>query len=235
MVRKVLHMTMSKHAELKIVVFSRPEIKLYADSFGLKENSFIYVPYGEWDRNRKLLETRDEGYCFSGGYANRDFVTLVERFQNRSWPLIVAASRENTDLVQYVEQHTVSNNIKIYWDIPADEFNRLLRCSHTVIMLMKYNTGASGQIVVLTALEYGKLVVASYTDVIDEYVKNDVTGLILQDKSQESLDQAMDIVFSENMAERCRKLAQAGHKYYRDTFSYEAIEAYLVNVFKGMM
>ena len=232
LVRKVLRFAMPKNSKFRIVVFSKPEIKLYAENFGLSEDYFIYVPYGEWNKDKKLLETQDEGYCFSGGYANRDFVTLVERFQNKKEPLVIAASKENTDLVQYVEQHTISDNIKIYWDIPAEEFNKLLRYSHAVIMLMKYNTGASGQIVILTALEYGKLVIASYTDVIDEYVKNNENGLVLQDKSQESVDKAIDIIYSDDKAERCRELAEEGYQHYQKTFSYEAISDYLVRQFR---
>lgn len=116
----------------------------------------------------------------------------------------------------------------MHWDIPAEEFNRLLRFSHAVILIMKYNTGASGQVVLLTGLEHEKLIIASYTDVVDEYVQNERTGLILQDKSQEALRAVMERVNAPKEQAHMAELARAGWQHYQDTFSYQAIADYLV-------
>lgn len=228
-IRKVLKLIMPMDFPFRIVVFSKPEISLYSEEFGLTEDHFIYVPYGEWNRSKTFGTTCDEGYLFSGGYANRDFVTLAQRFQNKPWELVIAASRENTDFVKYVDETKLSDNITVHWDIPAERFNQLLREAHAVIMIMKHNTGASGQIVILTALEYKKLVIASYTDVIDEYIKNDETGIVLQDKSEDSFERAVGKVFDPANSAVCLKLAENGYEHYKKNYSYEAISAYLVN------
>lgn len=232
LIRKLLKLIMPKDFPLRIVVFSKPEIPLYAEAFGLTTNHFIYVPYGEWNKNKIFLETGDEGYLFSGGYANRDFVTLAKLFQDKPWKLVIAASEKNEDFVKYVAETKISDNITIYWDIPTERFNELLRKAHAVIMIMKYNTGASGQIVILTALEYKKLVIASYTDVIDEYVKNDETGIVLYDKSPAALESVMEKVLAPENAGVYEKLAENGHEHYRKNYSYEAISAYLVNAIR---
>lgn len=229
LIRVILKLIMPAGFPLRIVVFSKPEIALYSEAFRLSADHFIYVPYGEWNKNKQFLETGDEGYLFSGGYANRDFVTLAKLFQDKPWKLVIAASRENTDFVKYVEETKVSDNIRIYWDIPADRFNEFLRKAHAVIMIMKHNTGASGQIVVLTALEYKKLVIASYTDVIDEYIKDEETGIILRDKSTDSLTAVMEKIFDPENAEIYAKMAENGFTHYQKNYSYEAIAAYLVN------
>jgi glycosyltransferase involved in cell wall biosynthesis len=217
-----------KDVRFKVVVFSRPEVELYEKGFALNKDHFLYVPYGEWNPDKKLEDGGDEGYFFSGGYANRDFVALAQLFQNRPWKLVIAASKANTDFVSYCESHELSDNIMVYWDIPAAQFNRLLRFSHAVMLVMKYNTGASGQVVLLTALEHEKLIIASYTDVVDEYVQNERTGLILQDKSPEALETVMERVNDPAEKEHMLQLARAGRQHYENTFSYQAIADYLV-------
>ncbi len=228
LVRATLKLLMPKHFSFQIVVFSRPEIRLYTEAFGLSEKNFIYVPYGEWKKDKALLEGSDRGYYFSGGYANRDFVTLAKLFQDKPWKLVIAASRQNGDFVKYTQETELSDNITVCWDIPAEEFNRLLRESHAVIMIMKYNTGASGQIVVLTALEYRKLVIASYTDVIDEYVRDGETGIVLHDKTPDALRTVMEKLEDPQNMETYRQIAENGHTHYQNTFSYPAISNYLV-------
>lgn len=213
--------------KFRVVVFSRPEIGLYEKGFALSREHFLYVPYGEWNPAKQLAPGGDEGYYFSGGYANRDFVTLAQLFQDRPWRLVIAASRANTDFVRYCGEHTLSDNITVHWDIPAEEFNRLLRFSHAVILLMKYNTGASGQVVLLTALEHEKLIIASYTDVVDEYVQDERTGLILREKSQKALEAVMKRVSDPAQQEHMAELARAGRRHYEETFSYRAIADYL--------
>lgn len=228
-VRKCLKLLMPDKFPFKIVVFSKPEIELYEKEFGLAAEHFVYVPYGEWNKDKKFLSTCDEGYFFSGGYANRDFVTLAKLFQDKPWKLVIAASRQNTDFVRYVNETAVSDNIKIYWDIPAEQFNEFLRKAHAVIMIMKYNTGASGQIVILTALEYRKLVIASYTDVIDEYIRDGETGIILKDKSIDSLTEIMEALSDPQREAFYKDLAEKGHLHYQNTFSYQAISSYLID------
>lgn len=227
LIKTTLKLLTAKHVTFKIVVFSKPEIKLYSDAFALSADHFIYVPYGEWNKNKKLPKGSDHGYFFSGGYANRDFVTLAKLFQDKPWNLVIAASRQNEDFARYTQTVTLSPNITVYWDIPADQFNKLLGESHAVIMLMKYNTGASGQIVILSALEYRKLVIASYTDVIDEYIKDGETGIILWDKNLSSMEEIISELSTPPLG-KLSEIAENGYLHYQRTFSYPAISTYLV-------
>lgn len=234
MVRRFIKFVMPKRKcrigtfKFKIVVFSKPEIKLYSEAFDMPEDSFIYMPYGEWNPDHTKPETADEGYFFAGGYANRDYVALAELFKGRDWPLIIAASKANTEFVEYVNTHEISQNITVYWDIPVEQFNGLLDKCHAMMLIMKYNTGASGQVLLLHALERSKLVIASYTDVVDEYVQNQADGLVLQDKSPESLEKIMDYISDPTNTEHLAALAQNGYRHYLDNFSYEAISGSLI-------
>lgn len=229
-VRKYIHFALpKKNFRFRIVVFSRPEVKLYSDAFDMPESSFIYMPYGEWNPEHKEPETADKGYYFAGGYANRDYVSLAKLFQNKPWPLVIAASKANRDFVEYTQTHTLSKNITVYWDIPETEFNKLLNESHAMMLIMKYNTGASGQVLLLHALEAGKLIVASYTDVVDEYVQNERTGLILTEKTDEALAEVMAYIENPDNKKHLDELAKAGYAHYQSTFSYEAISKYLVD------
>lgn len=230
LVKKVLHFVLPKDFPFKIVVFSRPEIALYSQAFALDaEKNFLYLPYGEWHKEGTAVEeVRDEGYYFSGGYANRDFVTLAKLFQDKPWKLVICASHANEEFLAYTKTHTLSANITVYWDVPTERFNELLAHAHALILYMKYNTGASGQIVVMHALEWGKLVITSYTDVLDEYVQNEKTGVVIRDKTEGALADVLQRVEDPQLAEHYHAIAAAGHQHYLDHYSYEAISRYLV-------
>ena len=214
----------------KIVVFSKPEIKLYSNAFSLPKDNFLYIPYGEWNQDRVIQRGEMGDYFFSGGYANRDFVTLARLFQNKSWKLFIAASKANEDFVKYYNTTELSKNITVMWDIPVDEFNLLLQNCRAVILLMKYNTGASGQVVLLHALQYGKLIVASYTDVVDEYIRNDETGIVINEKTDESITTAMNWLNDSKNVDTIETITENGYQHYLDKFSYDAISNCLVKV-----
>lgn len=234
-VRFFLRLLGGKGNSFKVVVFSKPEINMYSKEFGLSEKQFIYVPYGEWNEHKQFMQPSDKGYYFAGGYANRDFIKIAKLFQNRPWEIIIAASKSNTDFVDYTKSTKLSDNIKVLWDIPLDEFNTYLRECRALVMIMKYNTGASGQIVLLHSLENHKLIIASYTDVIDEYVQNDKTGVVLKEITQQKFDELLQHIENPQSAEHYQRIAENGHQHFLNTFSFPAISAYLVQEIKKEM
>jgi glycosyltransferase involved in cell wall biosynthesis len=214
--------------KFKIVVFSKEEVNLYSKAWKISIDSFIYVPYGEWSISMKdSSECKDEGYFFSGGYSNRDYVSLIRLFVDCREKLVIAASKHNIDLVEYVAENEISSNITILFDVDVKKFNELLNKAHCVIFVMKHNTGASGQMVVLNAMKNKKLILSTYTDCLDEYVKDGKEAIVVDKLTMFEL--FSDYIEQIGMDGRQYQfLVEAAYKKYKDCFSYEAISDSLV-------
>lgn len=215
--------------DFKVIVFSKEEQRLYAKAWDMPINSFVYVPYGEWNDDIKVKTiSEDKGYYFSGGYSNRDYVSLIQVFQGRKDHLIIAASKQNIELVDYLNRNVISDNITIKFDISQVDFDELLCNSHGVIFVMKHNTGASGQMVLLNAMKNRKIIFATYTDCINEYVQ-DAISAVVADKSKlyESLVEFLET--RDSKEDFYKKYVDAAHEKYLNAFSYEAISNSLVN------
>lgn len=222
LVKYTISSFMPKNFGFRMVVFSKSEIGLYSSKLGLHSSSIIYVPYGDWGKTFINIEAKDKGYYFSGGYSNRDYVTLAKYFWGREEKLVIIASKQNFGFYDWVCKNTLPDNIQVFWDVTKEEFDEKLTNSHAIVLAMRYNTGASAQMVILSAMQNRKLVIATYTDCINEYIQNGKTGIVI-----DKLDDGFDIsnCIDEN---QCNNVIEAAYEYYKQHFSYPAIAEQLV-------
>lgn len=230
---KILH---KKRQKFKIILFSKAESELYASTWHMPGDIFISVPLGEWSQegDRKDERDCDKGYFFSGGYSNRDYISLIKLFEDRQERLVIAASRHNRDLIEYVEHNNISDNITLLYDISQKEFTYLLAESHAVIFIMKHNTGASGQLVVLNAMKYKKLVITTRTDVLSEYIENNVSGIVVEKKEMFSMLPKIISVVDTDIG-IYRDLIENAYEKYESIYSYTAISKYLIACVKELL
>lgn len=225
---KIVRFITFSEKSFRILVFSKAEIELYAQKWHMDPKYFIYVPYGDWNDSLSIgKKCMGEGYFFSGGYSNRDYIPLIQIFTGRDEKLIIAASKNNVDLCEWVDRHVLSENISIFYDIESAYFNELLCGSKAVIFAMKHNTGASGQMVILSAMAQHKLIITTYTDVLDEYVQNNKTAIVIdKDDMYEALPNIISKVDADISGYEF--LIEAAYEKYKRVFSYGAISESLV-------
>lgn len=217
-----------KNESLKIIVFSSGEIGIYSKAWKIDEGAFIYVPYGDWNNETKSFESKDEGdYFFSGGYSNRDYTSLIKIFEKTGMKLVIVASNKNTDLVEYIEKNTIPSNISVFFDLLPEEFNQKLMGSKAVIFHMKHNTGASGQMVALNAMRNHKLIIASHTDVLDDYFTN-MNGAIVYEKEEAETVLPEILKDVHNNFSKYKKLTEDAYLKYEEEFSYEGLSKKIV-------
>lgn len=100
-----------------------------------------------------------EKYIFTGGYSNRDYdliFRLAERFPEQSF-VVVASS-----LNKLIERPKIPSNILLLTDLPTSQFESLLAASSVVIIPLRQDVGASGQMLAISALRNAKPTI--YTD-----------------------------------------------------------------------
>lgn len=101
----------------------------------------------------------DDKYIFSGGMSNRDWETLFNAAQIcDKLKFKVVVQQKNWD-----KSINVPQNVEIYYDLPLEEFNEMIRKSYKVVIPLKENM-TSGLVVMLNSIRKGKIVITSETE-----------------------------------------------------------------------
>ncbi|MFH1239247.1 MAG: glycosyltransferase [bacterium] len=194
------------------VVFSKYEIALYSKYLKLPDDRFRYIPLPYYPPNPEAkteftnnYKSKYQSYYFSGGYSNRDYIALINAFRDVKENLIIACSHLNTE----IENIKIPDNISIIYDIKTYNFIELLMGSKACILPMKSNTGAAGQMVVADSMYLKKVIIASNTDIIKEYIDDGITGILLGDIMQDLPKVIRDINLYPN------KYQQMGERAYK--------------------
>jgi glycosyltransferase involved in cell wall biosynthesis len=203
------------------IVFSEHELSVYGERLQIDRSRMHFLRYVDWsDKPETLVFPRPENawkeaYYFSGGYSNRDYLSLIEVFKQIPAKLIIVCSARNTEL------NAVPNspNILILRDVREDCFEAYLQHSKAGILPLKHNTGACGQSVMLMLMRNKKASIASDVTVLREYIDNGRTGFLLRDFSGELLSVLNRLESEEGLADN---MGRASYQLYRTRFSGEA-------------
>jgi glycosyltransferase involved in cell wall biosynthesis len=203
------------------IVFSEHEVSLYHAYLRIDKSRMHHLRYVQWDRELQgpmLARPEDawpDAYYFSGGYSNRDFLSLIVAFQNLSANLVIICSANNKEL----DDIEVPSNIKIFRDVSSERFNAFVQHAKAGIIPLKHNTGACGQSVMLRLMRYKKAVIASDIAVIRDYIDNGVTGFLVEDTAGE-----LPAIVKRFEAEPClaANMGLAAYHLYQTRFSSQA-------------
>ncbi|MGD1891582.1 MAG: glycosyltransferase [Cyclobacteriaceae bacterium] len=165
----------------KIVLNAWYEIPLYAKRLNIEEHKLTCLPLGDWKPNELFdpaYQPPFKDYHFAGGFTNRDYASLIEVFKNTNKNLIIVGSKLNSDL----NVTSLPENILILKDIDKVEFESLVGNSSVCILPMKdRDAGASGHMVLLAYMRHKKPILASNYPAIQEYLTDQVSGLLYDD------------------------------------------------------
>jgi glycosyltransferase involved in cell wall biosynthesis len=210
-------------ANIQYVLFSEFEKTLYAKWLSLSENRLYYVPYGDLshetgtqDLSEPSYEIEEGNYFFSGGYSNRDYTSLINVFRDLPHQLIIVCSKLNTE----IDESAIPHNITIVRDVSSDVFDAYVRSAKACIIPIAHDTGAAGQSCLLRYMKNRKVIIATDTGIIREYITNGVSGILVADNHR-SLAMAVCAVGTNGEVYRCH--ADAARERFVRLFSGEAI------------
>jgi len=210
--------------QLHYVLFSQFEKTLYAKAFSFDENRMVYLPYGDLsdletqaDAEVQLVKEPDDSRCFfSGGYSNRDYLSLIETFRSLPFKLIIVCSALNTEIREAI----IPPNVKVLREVSSRLFDAYVKSAKACIIPIAHNTGAAGQSCLLRYMKNRKIIIATDTDVIREYITDGVSGILVND-NHESMASAIRAVNANTEGYRC--YAEAAYESYARHFSGEAL------------
>jgi glycosyltransferase involved in cell wall biosynthesis len=192
-----------------------------------------YVPYGDLsdqaipqEKSVVPLGDLEEGeFFFSGGYSNRDYVSLIEAFRDLPYNLIIVCSKLNTE----INELAIPPHIKILRDVPSEMFDAYVRASRACIIPIAHDTGAAGQSSLLRYMKNGKIIIATDTGIVREYITNGVSGILVGD-NRGAMAKAVRAVASNDVVYKA--YADAARERFVNLFSGEAIARKLDEMIK---
>lgn len=112
------------------------------------------------------IQDKDNSYFFSGGTSNRNYDLLISAFDGLDKKLVICSKPDN------IKTKKRSNNIEIFFDRYGEDFNKLLMNSVALVLAFEDKVTVSGQLVILKALEYGKIIFIEDCAMINEGLWN---------------------------------------------------------------
>ena len=218
---------------IRYVLFSEFEKSLYKQWLSLSENRMYYVPYGDLSdkvaaQGTSVVHAKgiEEGdFFFSGGYSNRDYTSLIETFRGLPYKLIIVCSKLNTE----IDESVVPPHIKIIRDVPSEAFDVYVKAARACIIPIAHDTGAAGQSSLLRYMKNGKIIIATDTGIVREYITNGVSGILVGD-NRGAMAKAVREVASNGVAYKI--YADAARERFVNVFSGEAISRKLDEMMK---
>lgn len=170
----------------KIICTSKNEMEYYSELFDINKDIFEFVKWGAVDYSEdikfddRLLRKK---YYFSTGRSNRDYNFLINAFKKTKLNLVIACDDLN---------ESTCSNIEIHNDLFDKRMLRYMKNSIAVVIALENETIASGQLVLLHAMNLGvPVIITKSHGVTDDYVIDEYNGLII-DKTEKSLFRAIN-------------------------------------------
>jgi glycosyltransferase involved in cell wall biosynthesis len=179
----------------RIVVYSRAEIEdEHRDRFAPipADGSFsTVVPHRE-----------PEPYVFTGGYAERDFQSVVEAVAPLAVRLKLVTSPDCLGVTG-----PVPPNCEVSGAVPLDHFLALMAGAHVVVVPLE-GGGSYGHTMVAQALCLGKAVVTTRSAGVDDYVRDGREGLLVEAGDVEGYRRALATLLGDDeLRHACERAA----------------------------
>ena len=197
-----------------VVVFSRLQIRLYSEAFGVPESTFVWIPYYStlWGAE---YETTEGDYVFSGGDYTRDYASLFEAVRPLPYRTVIAAFYRS-----YFKGLQIPSNVEILTTTHEGFLELTAGAGVVAVPLRGGLLHPGGEQTYLNAMALGKAVIVTDDVGAGQYIENGVSGVVLKPGDVEGLRQAI-VRFMENrsLARNVGEAARAAAaRYSPDAF-----------------
>lgn len=213
-----LYFLLSRKTMKKAVFFSRSD-QLFKKITSRRKVIIKLAHYNNYIENN-LANMEHAGYLFSGGASNRDYKALADiaSYFTKETFIVACTSEDSAPLKN-------APNISFHTDAYGDKFSRYILNSKAVIIPLLDPDVVSGQLVVVQALQAGKIVFISTNNFLWDWVEKSKTKkFIIPYDSLEDIE--LLLKKSDKELAECYRLSR---QYYLDEFSTKSMYQQLID------
>ncbi|HMO52281.1 MAG TPA: glycosyltransferase family 4 protein [Kiritimatiellia bacterium] len=157
-----------------IITNSSGEIETNARRFAIPRERLRYVPLAPTIEQPEYLPKPD-GHYFCGGRTLRDYTTLMAVMQQTDRPWQVVAGQDDM-----ADQAVDTARIAVHREIPRECYLELLRGASVVVLPLLPTERATGQVVALEAMSYGKPVITTRAPGTVDIIRHGENGYLVE-------------------------------------------------------
>lgn len=203
-----------------IFVSSKSEITTYAERLRLPQERFRFLPFHTDIINPERIVAHG-GYIFSAGKTGRDFDTLLRAVKGLAAKVIIVSDP------YHAQGLNGSPNVRLMVDVPYEDYLRLLRECHFVVVPLHRLVKSTGQVVILEAMGLGKPVIATETVGTVDYIQNGINGLMVPVGNADALRAAIEGLLADKQL--YDRLATNG---LNTVFKHHTFDAYVKTILR---
>ena len=184
----------------RIICYTTTQKKWWNKQLSLKKANFIPLVV---DNSEITPSSIEKDYIFSAGRISRDYATLIEATKNIGTDVHIIAGRDTVTRKNNLEGLQLSDNIHVHYEVPYDQYIKLLRECKLVVLPLKDVNYACGQRVLLEAFAAGKPLIVTKTVATLDYVENNTTGIFVKANDHEELREKILLLLQSEDMRRC--------------------------------
>ena len=168
---------------VRFVVVRRSDITTLADRFGVSDARFVPFPAPE-----PSGQTSEHEYVYSGGWAHRDWPTLLAALEETGLPAVISTG----------QRLVAPPNVSVVDQLSPEEGRERMRSSRLVALAFSETTLPSGPTVLLDAMIEGKAVVVTDVGGTRDYADDDQEALLVPPGNVDVLAQALSRLWEDS-------------------------------------
>ena len=175
----------------KLVVMTGSERQYLAREFQTSQDKIRTIFF--YAENGAYIGPEPDGYIFAAGRMERDFETLIHAVTGTPYPTVIVADESQKEKLEKIKP----SNVKILYNIPKEEYNKLLKNSKIVVVPLYNGAASRGQVVILEAMKFGKPVVCTRVEGTVDYLEHGKEGFFVAPSDPEELRNLFNTYFDD--------------------------------------
>ena len=207
---------------------SSAECEMYAKTFGVDINKFIYTPFGINNIEKEVEDIKtdyDDKFILSLGRSNRDWDFLIDSLKETEYKLKIICDELKTKN-QY-------KNIEIINDVYGVESYKYIKQCYCMVMPILDPTISAGQTVLLEAMNLKKpIIITESKGLTDDYITDRINGIVISKEKTELLNSLNELYNNSSLYEN---ISNKAYKDYIDKYSLYALGENVGKIIKKYM
>ena len=202
-----MHGCLARRA-IGILTNSSTELLTMAKRYKMDPDRLRFVPLNSTIGDPARVP-HDEGFVLSAGRTLRDYNTLLMAAQQMAAPLVIVCGQGDLDRVTM----PLPPHVKVMQDIPRPEYLDLMKRCRVVALPLLPTERATGQVVMLEAMGYGKPVVTTMSPGTIDTIRNGENGFLVEEEDAAALAHRVNTLLRDHdLAKRVGEQAVADMK-----------------------
>jgi glycosyltransferase involved in cell wall biosynthesis len=210
---------------VRFCVLSNDEVRIFPQTWGVAPEKVYFTPWPHTLAPDELASTERDGTVFAGGDSLRDYGPLVQAAAGVDAEIVIA-----TRDPAYAGRSDLPANVRA-GPLPHDEYvDRLRRASIVVVPMRPTEERGAGQTTYCNALAMGKLVIATDTLAVRDYIEDGVTGKLVPPGDGAAMRDVLQWATDPQHRDEVDAIAERARAFGRDALSPDR---YVINLLRA--